>query len=72
MSQYIEFVSDRLLIQLGCDKLFNVVNPFPFMDRIGLANSSNFFESRVAEYNRASLVMGDEEGKIEFSTEADF
>jgi ribonucleotide reductase beta subunit family protein with ferritin-like domain len=72
MTNYIQFIADRLLLQLGCDKLFDVTNPFPFMDRIGLANSSNFFESRVAEYNRASLVMGDENGKIEFSTEADF
>jgi ribonucleoside-diphosphate reductase beta chain len=72
MSKYIQFIADRLLLQLGYDKFYNVNNPFPFMDRIGLANSSNFFESRVAEYNRASLVMSDENGKIEFSTEADF
>ncbi len=58
MIEYVKFVADRLLVQLGCDKLYNTTNPFPFMDRIGLENNTNFFESRVSDYNRASLIMG--------------
>lgn len=51
MDQYIKFVSDRLLTQLGYDKLWSVKNPFPFMERISLENKTNFFEKRVAEYS---------------------
>lgn len=50
MSQYIEFVSDRLLTQLGYSKIFNVNNPFDFMEKIGLDGKTNFFEKRVSEY----------------------
>jgi len=50
MSQYIEFVADRLLSQLGYQKMFNVNNPFDFMDKIGLDGKTNFFEKRVSEY----------------------
>lgn len=54
MSQYIRFVADRLLVQLGYDKIFNVQNPFHFMDRISLSSKTNFFEHRVSEYARPS------------------
>jgi len=55
MTQYIHYVSDRLLIQLGYDKLFNATNPFLFMDKIGLDTKSNFFERRVSEYKKVPL-----------------
>ena len=54
MSQYIEFVADRLLVQLGYAKMFGVENPFDFMDKIGLDGKSNFFEKRVSDYKKAS------------------
>ena len=55
MSQYIKFVSDRLLLQLGYKSLFNVKNPFEFMELISLRPKSNFFEIRVGEYSKASI-----------------
>jgi ribonucleoside-diphosphate reductase beta chain len=55
MSQYIEFVADRLLIQLGYEPLWNVRCPFDFMERISLSNKTNFFEARVAEYAKAGV-----------------
>jgi ribonucleotide reductase beta subunit family protein with ferritin-like domain len=50
MTQYIEFVADRLLVQLGYEKLYNSVNPFDWMELISLEGKSNFFESRVSSY----------------------
>ena len=50
MSQYIEFVADRLLTQFGFDKLYNSKNPFSFMNQTGLDGKTNFFEKRVSEY----------------------
>lgn len=55
MSQYIEFVADRLLGELGCPKIYNATNPFPFMDMISLEGKTNFFEKRVAEYRKAGV-----------------
>ena len=55
MSQYIEFVADRLSLQLGCDKIYNVTNPFDFMEMISLEQKTNFFESRVSEYSLAEM-----------------
>lgn len=52
MSQYIEFVADRLLVQLGSSKVYNVTNPFDFMDLISLEGKTNFFEKKVSEYSR--------------------
>jgi ribonucleoside-diphosphate reductase beta chain len=60
MSQYIEFVADRLLTELQCEKHFNVTNPFDFMDMISIQGKTNFFEKRVAEYQKAG-VMADKE-----------
>ena len=51
MSEYIEFVADRLLLQLGYNKIYNTENPFQFMELISLENKTNFFEKRVAEYS---------------------
>ena len=50
MSQYIEFVADRLLVQLGYDKIYNSLNPFNFMELISVESKTNFFEKRVSEY----------------------
>lgn len=65
MSNYIKFVSDRLLTQLGYDKIYNERNPFEFMDRICLEGKSNFFEHRESNYSRAqdsnkTLVIDDD------------
>jgi ribonucleotide reductase beta subunit family protein with ferritin-like domain len=50
MNQYIEFVADRLLLQLGTEPIYHVINPFDFMEMISLEQKTNFFESRVSEY----------------------
>lgn len=52
MKQYIEFVADRLLVQLGCGKVYNASNPFDFMELISLEGKTNFFEKKVSEYSR--------------------
>jgi len=54
MQQYIEFVADFWLTELGCKKEYGVDNPFDFMDMLSLQNKSNFFEKRVSEYQKAS------------------
>src|SRR5690554_5351593 len=70
MSQYIEFVADRLLVELRCKKVFNATNPFDFMDMISIQGKTNFFEKRVAEYQKANVMTGnDQQG---FSTDEDF
>ncbi len=70
MCQYIEFVADRLLAQLGCSKQFNVENPFPWMDLISLQGKTNFFEKRVGDYQKAG-VMADKEKQV-FKLDEDF
>jgi len=55
MCQYLEFVSDRLLVQLGYSKIYKVSNPFSFMDAIGLQGKTNFFEHRVSQYQKAKI-----------------
>lgn len=70
MCQYIEFVADRLLISLGCPKLYNSTNPFDFMELISLQGKTNFFEKRVAEYQKAGVTSSREENT--FSLDADF
>lgn len=60
MSQYIEFVADRLLAELGCEKHFGSTNPFDFMDMISIQGKTNFFEKRVAEYQKAGVMAGKE------------
>jgi ribonucleoside-diphosphate reductase beta chain len=54
MKQYIEFVADFWLMELGCSKVYGTQNPFDFMDMISLQGKSNFFEKRVGEYKKAS------------------
>ena len=60
MQQYIEFVADRLLSELNCDKIYNSENPFDFMEMISLQGKTNFFEKRVAEYQKAGVASGSE------------
>jgi len=55
MGQYLEFVTDRLLVALGCSKVYNSENPFDFMQNIALQGKTNFFEKRVAEYQKAGV-----------------
>ena len=54
MSQYIEFVADRLVVQLGYPKIYNSANPFDFMEMISLQGKTNFFEKRVGDYSLSS------------------
>ena len=62
MQQYIEFVADRLLVELGNEKVYHATNPFDFMDMISLQGKTNFFEKRVGEYQKAG-VMNTEQGR---------
>ena len=72
MSQYIEFVADRLLTQLECDKVYHAKNPFPFMEMISLQGKTNFFEKRVAEYRKAGVSDKSQEEDNNFTLDADF
>jgi ribonucleoside-diphosphate reductase subunit M2 len=60
MCQYIEFVADRLIVQLGHDKVYNSKNPFDFMEMISIEGKTNFFEKRVAEYALADKTKSDD------------
>lgn len=60
MCQYIEFVADRLIVQLGHDKMFGAKNPFDFMEMISIEGKTNFFEKRVAEYALADKTKNDD------------
>lgn len=70
MCQYIEFVADRLLVELGNEKVYNVSNPFDFMELISLEGKTNFFERRVGEYQKAGVMAGKEENV--FKLDEDF
>lgn len=70
MCQYIEFVADRLLVALGCPKVYNATNPFDFMEMISLQGKTNFFEKRVAEYQKAGVMS--EKETMSFSLDEDF
>jgi ribonucleotide reductase beta subunit family protein with ferritin-like domain len=69
MSDYIEFVADRLAIQLGTPKIYETSNPFDFMDMISVESKANFFERRVSEYALANKKM---EGELTFSLDEAF
>jgi len=71
MTQYLEFVTDRLLVELNCPKQFNVTNPFDFMDMISLQGKTNFFEKRVSEDQKAG-VLNQESQETKISFDADF
>lgn len=70
MSSYIEFVADRLLVQLGYEKAYGTPNPFPFMERISLEGKDNFFEKRVTNYALAGVGKNIED--MSFGLDADF
>lgn len=71
MCQYIEFCADRLLVALGCQKFYNAVNPFDFMEMISLQGKTNFFEKRVAEYQKSGVMNNKEENNV-FNLDEDF
>ena len=71
MTQYLEFVTDRLLVELNCDKVYNSTNPFEFMDMISLQGKTNFFEKRVSEYQKAGVLNNDTRSD-EISFDEDF
>ncbi|XP_004696082.2 ribonucleoside-diphosphate reductase subunit M2 [Echinops telfairi] len=70
MTQYIEFVADRLMLELGFNKMFKVENPFDFMENISLEGKTNFFEKRVGEYQRMGVMSSPTENS--FTLDADF
>jgi len=70
MCQYIEFVADRLLVSLGCEKVYNSTNPFDFMEMISLQGKTNFFEKRVSEYKKAGVGQQKEDNV--FKLDEDF
>ena len=70
MAQYIEFVADRLLLQLGYPKAYSATNPFSFMETISLENKDNFFEKRVSTYAKGSV--GKDRETMSFKMDADF
>ena len=70
MSEYIEFVADRLVVSAGYAKIYNTKNPFDFMENISLNGKTNFFEKRVGEYAKAG-VMSDSQDEL-FSLDEDF
>ncbi|MEX0274179.1 MAG: ribonucleotide-diphosphate reductase subunit beta [Flavobacteriaceae bacterium] len=73
MTQYLEFVTDRLLVELGCEKVYNSTNPFDFMDMISLQGKTNFFEKRVSEYQKAGVLNKDQDKDAQkISFDADF
>jgi ribonucleoside-diphosphate reductase beta chain len=68
MTQYLEFVTDRLLVELNCPKVYNVNNPFDFMEMISLEGKTNFFEKRVSEYQKAGVLNKEKDPqKISFN-----
>lgn len=69
MTQYLEFVTDRLLLEFGCEKEYEATNPFDFMEMISLEGKTNFFEKRVSEYQKAGVKSG---GTGSISFDADF
>lgn len=69
MCQYIEFVADRLLASVGHAPLYNAKNPFPFMNKIGVATKTNFFEKRPTQYQKAKVFNEDANSKFEVDTE---
>ena len=92
MRQYIEFVADRLLVELGCEKVipllrpsfeswlkipcfhfqvYNVENPFDFMEHISLEGKTNFFEKKVGEYQKAGVMQNNKDSHV-FTLDADF
>lgn len=75
MTQYLEFVTDRLLVELGCEREYNTSNPFDFMDMISLQGKTNFFEKKVSEYQKAGVLNSGSQNDTDsqkISFDADF
>ncbi|HAP30844.1 MAG TPA: ribonucleoside-diphosphate reductase, partial [Flavobacteriales bacterium] len=72
MTKYLEFVTDRLLVELGCEKVYNSENPFDFMEMISLEGKTNFFEKRVGDYQKAGVLSDSNDSKDTFSFDDDF
>ena len=72
MKQYIEFVADRLLVSLGIERVYNVSNPFDFMEMISLQGKTNFFEKRVSDYQKSGVMSKDSAKDKSFSLDEDF
>lgn len=72
MQQYIEFVADRLLVELGNEKIYNATNPFDFMEMISLQGKTNFFEKRVGEYQKAGVLNKGGKDDAKFTLDAEF
>ena len=70
MQQYIKYVADRLLLSLRYNKLYNVENPFPFMEYISLEGKTNFFEKRVSNYQKSGVLSSTEDRN--FGIDEDF
>ena len=66
MSQYIEYVADRLLVDLNYNKIRNTVNPFDFMESISVEGKTNFFEFRPTQYQKASILNTTKDKSFEF------
>lgn len=69
MAEYVKYVADRLVVQLGYSKIYDATNPFPFMDRLNLESKPNFFEERNLEYSKAKVGQTD---VYTFALDADF
>jgi ribonucleoside-diphosphate reductase beta chain len=69
MSQYLEYVTDRLYSELGIGKVYNSQNPFDFMQNIAMENKTNFFEKRVSDYSKSGVGVSEDNG---FATDEDF
>ena len=76
MKQYIEFIADRLLVALGCDKMYKSANPFDWMEMISMQGKTNFFEKRVGEYQKNGVVASSQTNDYSaghtFTIDADF
>ncbi|RMZ97578.1 ribonucleoside-diphosphate reductase small chain-like [Brachionus plicatilis] len=72
MAQYIEYVADRLLVELQCEKVYKSENPFDFMENISLSGKTNFFEKKVGEYQKAGVINKVDTHQDVFTLDAEF
>jgi ribonucleoside-diphosphate reductase beta chain len=69
MIQYVQFVADRLCLQLGYEKIYNTKNPFEFMVSLGLSSKTNFFEHRESSYSKLGIGLETSDNKVSFHDE---
>lgn len=69
MGQYMEFVADRLIYDLGYPKIYGAKNPFPWMEIISMQGKTNFFEKRVGDYRKAGIMDSKEDRKFKLDTD---